>query len=195
MCTGGLMGSALFLLIGYWAAGALENNTAGTFISRFGAVLKEPFSNYFNRYTPIVMAIAMIVFEFVFFLLLVSFKGAGTQERHILKNGEENNLPEDNWYQAYEEDAVGAKDVDSLSANIDSHMPLEEDVIPAEEQNFLSQEIFEDLMDNCYSFEQITAMAEIAKYMPDVNAELLIKMFHVSMSVEDIYEYISIFYK
>lgn len=196
MCIGGLTGSALFLLFGYWIAGAmaLENKNAGTFISRFGSVLKEPFSNYYNKYTPIIMAIAVVVFEFIFFLLLVTIRRPDTRKKHILENEETNNMPEDILYQASEEETAGAEDAGSLSANSDNGMPLEEDGIPVEGQMFLSQEICLELMNNCYSMEQITAMAEIVGYMPDVSAELLIKMFDVSMSVGDIHEYISIFY-
>lgn len=195
MCIGGVAGSALFLLFGYWAAAAMmPEKPSGTFISRFAFVLRAPFSNYFNRYTPIAMVIAMVVFEFIFFLLLVGIKRAGTRKKSSIKNGEGINLPEDILFQDGEEEAVGREDMGSLSADTDSEMPPEEDGMPVEGQVFLSQEMCLELIDNCYSMEQITAMAQIAEYMPDINAEILIKMFDASMSVEDIHEYISIFY-
>lgn len=185
ICISGLTGAVFFLMVGYWVAGVMAagGENPGTFTQRIVSVLKNPFSNYFNTYTPIVMLIAAVVFEFLFFLLLVGLRKY-KRNRYMIEHPRESvGLPGNDFYdEGNGESGTMAEEREASEEDSQEGMPL-------------SQEICLGLMNKDYTMEQIIEMAELEKYMPGINTELLIKMFDVSMSAKDIREYIEIFYK
>ena len=82
----GIMGSAVFAIIGYIVAGAIDSEENVGYLQSLIGVLKNPFSNHYNTYTPIIIGIFFFVYEFLYFLVLVSLVPKIMREERM--NGE-----------------------------------------------------------------------------------------------------------
>ena len=72
----GIIGSVIFIFLGYFCAGALgigQSEEIG-FIDGLFTVLNSPFAGYFNDYTIDFMILGFILFESLFALFLFSHK-------------------------------------------------------------------------------------------------------------------------
>lgn len=180
LCIIGIIGSGLFLLIGYWSAGAMDSDSAKGFFREFGNVLKKPFANHYNTYTPIVMGIFFIAFEIIYFLVLFILIPA-------LKQSKNNDAEEE-----IEEVSVPIKD-DTI---MDETVEISEDskISFAKETNCFDELLFRELFSLGYTFEQITEMSKLRNYMENVSVDMLVKIFDVTMPAADICMYIKSFY-
>lgn len=216
----GLCVSFLLLVVSYWIAAIIgfTQTDSLSIIAAVGKVFSDPFAKYFNDYTPILMALSLIVSEFLFYLLLSkSQRNAevcdNDGEDIILRENKdkEENLSDSELFQGIVDNK---RDIESeISAdvmkNFEIVMPdildtegryeitdsetaeVNDDEIPAEVE--YSSEIVAELMGE-YEMEQIYAMLHITNYVQDVTTEMLKAMFKPTMSAEEIKDYIDIFY-
>ena len=63
-----------------------------------------------------------------------------------------------------------------------------------EKEFTMSQDIFINLYNQGYTNDQIKAMMEVTEYIPDIDVNLLTRMFNKSMEPENIREYIELLY-
>lgn len=184
LCFIGVFGSALFLMVGYWSAGAMNGDPAIGFFKKFRNVLREPFSGHYNTYTPIVMVISFIVFEMIYFLILfflipVLNRRKINDAEEIQKDKEETSVPLKDEVISSE---ILEKSEDSKSLSI-------------KEAACFDETLFRELFDLGYSFEQITEMSKLKNYMESVSVDMLVKIFDVTMPAADICSYIELFYE
>lgn len=158
----GIIGSALFLMAGYSISGVLFStaNTEGNRVN-------------YNQYTPIVMLLSFIIFEMLFYLLMVDLKNKPKEDKAVDISAIEIENKED----------VLVKEMKNT---------ISEDT--EEDGTSISGDLFMDLNEN-YSIEQITEMMKISKYIGGIDASLLTKMFKPNMSAEEIQSYIEMFYE
>lgn len=218
LITIGILGSFLFILCGYWVAAAIgiSHSDGIGFFKGLKSVLAEPFEAYFNDYTPIIMVLAFIIFETLFFLyMMYSRRKECMPEREI--NVEKNNISENEYISENandflmslsEEDVetiqmenydvisgfgiISQKDISSYSQNDDIEFSSGESVEErvAEFNDNMTMELLE-----YYDLQQITAMLMITKYIDNITTDMLKRMFRPSMPATEIGEYIKIFYE
>ena len=219
----GVFWSAISIYIGYIVSGAIGLSGDGnvTFINALVECLKSPFDNYFNDYSPIIMILAFIIFEVLYFLkMLKSGKvrevsdpesyapdimdvaaSAGVDNDEVRSS---NDLFKDIFENNnHENDSISYDDsVDKFHNYKDSYSDGTNQTINENEsdieENFdksFPADITTELISDNYSISQIRAMQRILKYIDIKSANALEKLFKVDMSAADISEYISIMYE
>jgi len=214
LTTIGIVGSLFFIALGYWIAAAIGiMQTDGiSFIQAFNKVLDNPFTGYFNNYTPIVMILGFIIFEFIFFIYLVNSR-KNYQQEDVESEVEEmytmplnatlegmfdgnptgtNELTEPDYDNGFgivtpEVEEIEVENSDEIDGKIN-----DQGEIPDREISF-SEDLAIELLET-YDMEQITAMLKLSKYMEKIDTDLLRRMFDPGMSAQEIAEYINIFY-
>lgn len=211
----GIVGSFFFIALGYWIAAAIGFvQTEGiSFVQAFNKVLDNPFTGYFNNYTPIVMILGFIIFEFIFFIYLVNSRKIVQPDMEIddedmytvSLNSSFNGMFEENAVsdvkkeptEPYYDEGFGIviPDVDETEVVNPDETAINgksEPEIGDREVSF-SEDIAIELLET-YDMEQITAMLSLSKYMEKIDTSLLRRMFDPGMSAKEIAEYIDIFY-
>ena len=187
-------------------------------------VLSNPFAKYLTKYTPITVLLGFIVFETIYILYLFTRKkdepvNAEEYKPDIIDlvdvddvsvqkavdpaeiNDEELfGIVSDGVDSIAEEKKKGSssnktdfvssseKDDDSKKADADASSELDEKLS-------FGSEIMDEMLGERYTLDQMVAMINIKKYMKDVSADLLKRMFSPDMSPDEISSYISLFYE
>lgn len=203
-----IIGTAMSLIAAYWFMGAIPNTEDNIgYFDRLLNVLKSPFADYFNNYTPIGMILAFIIVEFFFGVIFIAkIMGKSTDlpdnelfadkenpktefEPEPIKESESQiefvvsqNLPE---VRSFSTDDGKKEDSRSVSQkNIDDDT---KDV-------FMEDKMFLKLFNSGYSMEQINAMMELTLYLPFIDDRQLMKMVNPSMAADEIRSYIDMFF-
>ena len=176
-----ILGAAVFLYIGFVVASCMVPQQNDITFIRLFANAKA------NQYTPIVMALAFVIYESLIFFTVVwknvkSAKQSRDMEEPplILEKGEEKIMEQKLVEQALTEP-------DPPSTENKTEVPVDDDV-------FMDEKLFSELYACDYSFEQITEMMKLGKYMKDLTCETLMKMFSVEKTPDEIRQYIDMFY-
>lgn len=200
----GLFGSILFILLGYWIAGGIGYTQSDevNFLTGLNIVLGAPFAPYFNNYTPILMLLFFIIFESLFFLLLVSLRrNERMAEQEAADISEEDKTEPQKGEEVFSDiftdnDTTDSRQAESSEPDMDFDVILPETQIAdtiEQPKVIFNDDIAMELLDE-YTLDQVTAMLDISKYMK-VNEAMLRRMFKPSMDAEEIKEYIQTFYE
>lgn len=203
-----VIGTAMSLIAAYWFMGAIPymEEDIGYF-ERLLNVLKSPFADYFNNYTPIGMILAFIIVEFFFGVIFIAkimekpadlsdnelFVGKETPKIEFvskpIKESESQiefvsqTLPE---VKALSTDNGKKEDLKSISQK-----HIEDDDT---KDVFMEDKMFLKLFNSGYSMEQINAMMELTLYLPFIDARQLMKMVNPSMAADELRSYIDMFF-
>lgn len=207
----GIIGSVFFIFFGYLLSGIigtiLDENI--DFLTAFCLVVGNPFDNYFNNITPITMILGFIIYEGIYFLILMHRKGNGEVTEDLFapdiidiadKSGLDNVNENEIFNGMVSEETSGAVDQESSleyvsPGEIENEVNIEETVTVTEERElFFSDEIVTDLLED-YDLSQIKSMLALKAHIDIEDAGLLKRMFKPSMSAEDISNYIKMFYE
>ena len=225
----------LIVFVGYILSGVLGySEIVGTEVELKEAlliVLSNPFANFYNSLTPIIIILAIVVSEFITFLVMLLLKNKAAREIDA-ENGHtdtaiidepENIIPDDieESEEKHEvqpgdlfrdifsfEDAEEPEDSNDNDKDLDLYddpgfsffVPGTESVEKNKEQHEEDRQqtyhypILDDLVGE-YSKEQIDAISKILKFMPDVTARKIRKMFRPELSAEEIRQYIEVLYE
>lgn len=209
----GVCGSLIGVYIGYLLAGIFGLTETMSLSDAVFTVLANPFAGYKNNFTPILMLLGFIVFEsgFALFLFTRNKEDAIIEDEYkpdiidlvdvdeMIKNEPSDmelfgslgttKAQTDKKEKDFkvDRDFVSSEDPKSIS-NGNEHS---EDV---EEKLSFGSEIMDEMLGDHYTLEQMVAMISIKKYMKDVTADVLKRMFPPEMSAEEISSYIEIFY-
>lgn len=221
----GVCGSILFMYLGYIIAaviGYVQDNSTDALTGVY-MILKNPFSSYFNRYTPITMILGFIAFEGIFFLIVIRGRKKDHEEELLVdpevidlaeksfekdKDNDRNVLTSDNMFegvQSYSRDERELNEALYISPEEAERTDLPDRQSVAMESNnkgysqgmeavSFSDEVVTDLL-NDYDLAQIKAMLPLKEHISAVNATLLRRMFKPTMSAGEISDYIKIFYE
>lgn len=216
----GIIGSVIFIFLGYFCAGALgigQSEEIG-FIDGLFTVLNSPFAGYFNDYTIVFMILGFILFESLFALFLFSHKKEEEVDADEYKpdiidlvdiedeqiKGKKNDLPDDvDLFMSKGVKAVTSSDSSGTRGYVSSSetgSDTKENGSGSDDDNLapdnlsFGSEIMEEMLGDNYELDQLLAMLSIKKYMKDVTADLLKRMFNPDMTPEEISSYISLFY-
>ncbi len=208
----GVFGSAIGIFIGYLLAGVFGLTDTMSFSDAFFTVLANPFAGYKNNFTPILMLLGFIVFESAYALFLFT----RTSEEPIDEEEYEPDIielvdidvkkeePSDlelfgnlalDKGKTVKKEETGAVDRDFVSASETKKAAADDKAFEeVDEKLSFGSEIMDEMLGDHYTLEQMVAMISIKKYMKDVNADILKRMFSPEMSAEEISSYIDIFY-
>ncbi len=192
----GLLGTFLFIFVGYVISGALfiSENQDMSFWQGFMYVLSDPFYNYLNDYSIFLMIAGFLTFEIIYFIVYISLSsGSGNPVDMDLA---------DDIELAYQDSADEMSDKDlfngylSGSSLSDSGSGSEAVIDGLSPDSFSSfdDSIMNTLFDNGYELDQIIAMLPIKNYIPDVSADVLMMMFDNTLPKEEITASINSFY-
>ena len=217
----GVCGSIFFIYCGYLIAAMIDYVQEYSTDALTGAyvILSKPFDKYFNQFTPITMILGFIIFECIFFLMVIRKRRLQEDNGNVLVNPEVIDVAEksfdknifDNSDRVFDEmlqesgntepelDRSGYVSPD-FEAKIDlqrlvpksEESDMEPDKIDPEQISF-NDEVVTELL-NEYDLSQIRAMVALKKYISDCDVSLLRRMFRPTMSAEEISDYIRIFY-
>ena len=208
----GVFGSAIGIFIGYLLAGVFGLTDTMSFSDAFFTVLANPFAGYKNNFTPILMLLGFIVFESAYALFLFT----RTSEEPIDEEEYEPDIielvdidvkkeePSDlelfgnlalDKGKTVKKEENGAVERDFVSASETKKAAADDKAFEeVDEKLSFGSEIMDEMLGEHYTLEQMVAMISIKKYMKDVNADILKRMFSPEMSAEEISSYIDIFY-
>ena len=204
----GIIGSVFFIFFGYLLSGIigaiLDENI--DFLTAFCLVVGNPFDNYFNNITPVTMILGFIIYEGIYFLILMHRKGNGEVAEElfapdIIDIADKSGLDNVNENEIFN-GMVGEETSDQESSleyvspgEIENEVNREEPVTVAEERElFFSDGIVTDLLED-YDLSQIKSMLALKAHIDIEDAGLLKRMFKPTMSAEDISNYIKMFYE
>lgn len=217
----GVCGSIFFIYCGYLIAAMIDYVREYSTDALTGAyvILSKPFDKYFNQFTPITMILGFIIFECIFFLMVIRKRRLQEDNGNVLVNPEVIDVAEksfdknifDNSDRVFDEmlqesdntepepDRSGYVSPD-FEAKIDlqrlvpesEESDMEPDKIDPEQISF-NDEVVTELL-NEYDLSQIRAMVALKKYISDCDVSLLRRVFRPTMSAEEISDYIRIFY-
>lgn len=217
----GVCGSIFFIYCGYLIAAMIDYVQEYSTDALTGAyvILSKPFDKYFNQFTPITMILGFIIFECIFFLMVIRKRRLQEDNGNVLVNPEVIDVAEksfdknifDNSDRVFDEmlqesgntepelDRSGYVSPD-FEEKIDlqrlvpksEESDMEPDKIDPEQISF-NDEVVTELL-NEYDLSQIRAMVALKKYISDCDVSLLRRMFRPTMSAEEISDYIRIFY-
>lgn len=206
------VGSVLFMIIGYYFAAAKELCIMKGYVmsEAFVYALKSPFLTQFNNYSALYMLAGVVIFEVITVIVVILLK-------KIYETGEEEeqdsdivdlvNLEEINYVSKKEvisdSDLFGNKVTGQKSNNSsinENQYVSQTEIENNDNKESMSELKFDDditneLLGEQYTLDQLIAMVEIKKYIKDVNADMLKKMFSREMSASDINSYIALFYE
>lgn len=206
----GIIGSVFFIFFGYLLSGiigaVLDENI--DFLTAFCLVVGNPFDNYFNNITPVTMILGFIIYEGIYFLILMHRKGNGEVAEDLFapdiidiadKSGLDN-VNENEIFNGVvsEEISDTVNQQSSLGyvspGEIDNEVNEEPVTVTEERELFFSDEIVTDLLED-YDLSQIKSMLALKAHINIEDAGLLRRMFKPTMSAEEISNYIKMFYE
>lgn len=206
----GIIGSVFFIFFGYLLSGiigaVLDENI--DFLTAFCLVVGNPFDNYFNNITPVTMILGFIIYEGIYFLILMHRKGNGEVAEDLFapdiidiadKSGLDNVNENEIFNGVVSEEISDTVDQQfSLGyvspGEIDNEVNEEAVTVTEERELFFSDEIVTDLLED-YDLSQIKSMLALKAHINIEDAGLLRRMFKPTMSAEEISNYIKMFYE
>lgn len=221
----GIIGAASFIYLGYLIAGVIEQASTIGVLNSILSVASEPFLNYMNDYAPITMLLCFIIFETGYaYCILHTRPVEETDEVEEFQPDIINlvDLPDEKEEVVETESTdvelfrLSERKATSDDANVDerkkkkrlvslpSKADTEEetektdrtiDEPSTDEKLSFGSEIMDEMLGSHYTLDQMVAMINIKKYMKEVNADLLMRMFKPDMTPEEISSYISLFYE
>ena len=209
----GVFGSVIGIFIGYLLAGVFGLTEFMSASDAFFTVLADPFAGYKNNFTPILMLLGFIIFEsgYALFLFTRSTEESVNEEEYepdiislvdiddmtqsepsdleLFGNLNKEKSKTDKKEEKYivDRDFVASEDSKKSSKDNDNNDDMDEKLS-------FGSEIMDEMLGDHYTLEQMVAMISIKKYMKDVTADVLKRMFPPEMSAEEISSYIEIFY-
>lgn len=206
----GIIGSVFFIFFGYLLSGiigaVLDENI--DFLTAFCLVVGNPFGNYFNNITPVTMILGFIIYEGIYFLILMHRKENGEVAEDLFapdiidiadKSGLDN-VNENEIFNGMvnEEISDTVNQQSSLGyvspGEINNEVNEEPVTVTEERELFFSDEIVTDLLED-YDLSQIKSMLALKAHINIEDAGLLRRMFKPTMSAEEISNYIKMFYE
>lgn len=206
----GIIGSVFFIFFGYLLSGiigaVLDENI--DFLTAFCLVAGNPFDNYFNNITPVTMILGFIIYEGIYFLILMHRKGNGEVAEDLFapdiidiadKSGLDNVNENEIFNGVVSEEISDTVDQQSSlgyvsPGEIDNEVNEEPVTVTEERELFFSDEIVTDLLED-YDLSQIKSMLALKAHINIEDAGLLRRMFKPTMSAEEISNYIKMFYE
>lgn len=206
----GIIGSVFFIFFGYLLSGiigaVLDENI--DFLTAFCLVVGNPFDNYFNNITPVTMILGFIIYEGIYFLILMHRKGNGEVAEDLFapdiidiadKSGLDNVNENEIFNGVVSEEINDTVDQQSSlgyvsPGEIDNEVNEEPVTVMEERELFFSDEIVTDLLED-YDLSQIKSMLALKAHINIEDAGLLRRMFKSTMSAEEISNYIKMFYE
>lgn len=206
----GIIGSVFFIFFGYLLSGiigaVLDENI--DFLTAFCLVVGNPFDNYFNNITPVTMILGFIIYEGIYFLILMHQKGNGEVAEDLFapdiidiadKSGLDNVNENEIFNGVVSEEISDTVDQQSSlgyvsPGEIDNEVNEEPVTVTEERELFFSDEIVIDLLED-YDLSQIKSMLALKAHINIEDAGLLRRMFKPTMSAEEISNYIKMFYE
>lgn len=206
----GIIGSVFFIFFGYLLSGiigaVLDENI--DFLTAFCLVVGNPFDNYFNNITPVTMILGFIIYEGIYFLILMHRKGNGEVAEDLFgpdiidiadKSGLDNVNENEIFNGVVSEEISDTVDQQSSlgyvsPGEIDNEVNEEAVTVTEERELFFSDEIVTDLLED-YDLSQIKSMLALKAHINIEDAGLLRRMFKPTMSAEEISNYIKMFYE
>lgn len=206
----GIIGSVFFIFFGYLLSGiigaVLDENI--DFLTAFCLVVGNPFDNYFNNITPVTMILGFIIYEGIYFLILMHRKGNGEVAEDLFapdiidiadKSGLDNVNENEIFNGVVSEEISDIVDQQSSlgyvsPGEIDNEVNEEAVTVTEERELFFSDEIVTDLLED-YDLSQIKSMLALKAHINIEDAGLLRRMFKPTMSAEEISNYIKMFYE
>ena len=206
----GIIGSVFFIFFGYLLSGiigaVLDENI--DFLTAFCLVVGNPFDNYFNNITPVTMILGFIIYEGIYFLILMHQKGNGEVAEDLFapdiidiadKSGLDNVNENEIFNGVVSEEISDTVDQQSSlgyvsPGEIDNEVNEEPVPVTEERELFFSDEIVTDLLED-YDLSQIKSMLALKAHINIEDAGLLRRMFKPTMSAEEISNYIKMFYE
>ena len=206
----GIIGSVFFIFFGYVLSGiigaVLDENI--DFLTAFCLVVGNPFDNYFNNITPVTMILGFIIYEGIYFLILMHRKGNGEVAEDLFapdiidiadKSGLDNVNENEIFNGVVSEEISDTVDQQSSlgyvsPGEIDNEVNEEPVTVTEERELFFSDEIVTDLLED-YDLSQIKSMLALKAHINIEDAGLLRRMFKPTMSAEEISNYIKMFYE
>lgn len=206
----GIIGSVFFIFFGYLLSGiigaVLDENI--DFLTAFCLVVGNPFDNYFNNITPVTMILGFIIYEGIYFLILMHQKGNGEVAEDLFapdiidiadKSGLDNVNENEIFNGVVSEEISDTVDQQSSLGyvslgEIDNEVNEEPVTVTEERELFFSDEIVTDLLED-YDLSQIKSMLALKAHINIEDAGLLRRMFKPTMSAEEISNYIKMFYE
>jgi hypothetical protein len=206
----GIIGSVFFIFFGYLLSGiigaVLDENI--DFLTAFCLVVGNPFDNYFNNITPVTMILGFIIYEGIYFLILMHRKGNGEVAEDLFapdiidiadKSGLDNVNENEIFNGVVSEEISDTVDQQSSlgyvsPGEIDNEVNEEPVTVTEERELFFSDEIVTDLLED-YDLSQIKSMLALKAHINIEDAGLLRRMFKSTMSAEEISNYIKMFYE
>ena len=206
----GIIGSVFFIFFGYLLSGiigtVLDENI--DLLTAFCLVVGNPFDNYFINITPVTMILGFIIYEGIYFLILMHRKGNGeVTEDHFApdiidiadKSGLDNVNENEIFNGVVSEEISDTVDQQSSlgyvsPGEIDNEVNEEPVTVTEERELFFSDEIVTDLLED-YDLSQIKSMLALKAHINIEDAGLLRRMFKPTMSAEEISNYIKMFYE
>ena len=206
----GIIGSVFFIFFGYLLSGiigaVLDENI--DFLTAFCLVVGNPFDNYFNNITPVTMILGFIIYEGIYFLILMHRKGNGEVAEDLFapdiidiadKSGLDNVNENEIFNGVVSEEINDTVDQQSSLGyvslgEIDNEVNEEPVTVTEERELFFSDEIVTDLLED-YDLSQIKSMLALKAHINIEDAGLLRRMFKPTMSAEEISNYIKMFYE
>jgi len=215
----GLLGSFLSAAFGYWLAAAIGfmKQESLPFDRAINKVFLDPFAPYVNEYTPVIILMAFILFQTIFFLYLLLVRKGMSKKRQFEEREEDDSENSDNADYLF----GSVISDDKKTAEIGKDEPEEQDamgfVLPEEvlferpeepatevmefetvesenQEELFSSEVVLELLSLQYDMDQILEMKKITKYIDNLKLSVLKRMFKPSMPADDIREYIEMFY-
>lgn len=206
----GIIGSVFFIFFGYLLSGiigaVLDENI--DFLTAFCLVVGNPFDNYFNNITPVTMILGFIIYEGIYFLILMHRKENGEVAEDLFapdiidiadKSGLDNVNENEIFNGVVSEEISDTIDQQSSlgyvsPGEIDNEVNEEPVTVTEERELFFSDEIVTDLLED-YDLSQIKSMLALKAHINIEDAGLLRRMFKPTMSAEEISNYIKMFYE
>ena len=206
----GIIGSVFFIFFGYLLSGiigaVLDENI--DFLTAFCLVVGNPFDNYFNNITPVTMILGFIIYEGIYFLILMHRKGNGEVAEDLFapdiidiadKSGLDNVNENEIFNGVVSEEISDTVDQQSSlgyvsPGEIDNEVNEEPVTVTEERELFFSDEIVTDLLED-YDLSHIKSMLALKAHINIEDAGLLRRMFKPTMSAEEISNYIKMFYE
>jgi len=206
----GIIGSVFFIFFGYLLSGiigaVLDENI--DFLTAFCLVVGNPFDNYFNNITPVTMILGFIIYEGIYFLILMHRKENGEVAEDLFapdiidiadKSGLDNVNENEIFNGVVSEEISDTVDQQSSlgyvsPGEIDNEVNEEPVTVTEERELFFSDEIVTDLLED-YDLSQIKSMLALKAHINIEDAGLLRRMFKPTMSAEEISNYIKMFYE
>ena len=206
----GIIGSVFFIFFGYLLSGiigaVLDENI--DFLTAFCLVVGNLFDNDFNNITPVTMILGFIIYEGIYFLILMHRKGNGEVAEDLFapdiidiadKSGLDNVNENEIFNGVVSEEISDTVDQQSSlgyvsPGEIDNEVNEEAVTVTEERELFFSDEIVTDLLED-YDLSQIKSMLALKAHINIEDAGLLRRMFKPTMSAEEISNYIKMFYE